>query len=117
MLLGSLPMHCQAQRLSVKYAKNLGKTEVFAIIYSCQNSKSVQRYSTCCILLRKNNVFSRRRLRTLACIDFGAFLALFGKVWASKLGTGWASTGPQITIFGVFWAILAPCTDFELGQE
>ena len=35
MLLGSLHMHCQAQRLLAKYAKNLGKTEVFTMIYSC----------------------------------------------------------------------------------
>ena len=35
MLLGSLQMHCQAQRLLVKCAKNPRKTEVFAIVYSC----------------------------------------------------------------------------------
>ena len=86
-------MHCQAQRLLAKYAKNLGKTEVFTIIYSCWSSKSVQRYSTCCIILCKNTVFSRRRLRTLACIDFGVPLAPFGRVWASKLGPCWGRLG------------------------
>ena len=35
MLLGSLHLHCQAQTLLAKYAKNLGKTEVFTIIYPC----------------------------------------------------------------------------------
>ena len=49
----------------------------------------MQRYSTCCIILWKNNVFPRRRLRTLACIDFGMLLAPFGRVWASKLKPCW----------------------------
>ena len=93
MLLGSLPMHCQAQRLLVKYAKNLGKTKVFTIIYFCWSSKSVQGYFTFCIILWKNNVFSRRRLGTLACGDFGALLAPFGRVLASKLAPCWGSLG------------------------
>ena len=33
------------------------------------------------------------------------------------VGAGWASIGPQIAIWGVFWAILAPCTDFEFQQK
>ena len=86
-------MHCQAQRLLAKYAKNLRKTEVFTIIYSCQSSKSVQRYVTGCIILWKNNVFSRRRLRTPACIDFGRLLARFWRVWASKLEPCWLKLG------------------------
>ena len=99
-------MYCQAQRLLVKYAKNLGKTEVFAIIYSCQSSKSVQRYSTRCIILWKNNVFPRRRLRTLACIEFGVYLAPFGRVWASKLGPCWDRLGLHWTSSCDFWCLL-----------
>ena len=84
MLWGSFSMHCQAQRFLVKYAKHLRQTAVFYIIDPCQSSKSVQRYSTCCIILWKNHVFSRRRLGTLAYIDLGVFGAPFWKVWASK---------------------------------
>ena len=86
-------MHCQAQRLLEKYAKNLGKTEVFTIVYSCWSSKSVQRYYTCSTILWKNNVFSRRRLRTPAWIDFGGLLARFARVWASKLEPCWLNLG------------------------
>jgi len=110
-------MHWQAQRLFVKYAKNLGKTQVFAIIYSCQSSKSVQRYSTCCIILWKNNVFSRRRLGTLAYIDLGVFWAPFWKVWASKLGPSWSKLGLQLRFLVSFGRSWAPRTDFELQQE
>ena len=106
MLWGSVPMHCQAQRSLVIYAENLGKTEVFAIIYSCQSSKSVQRYSTRCIILWKNNVFLRRRLRTLACVDFGVYLAPFGRVWASKLGPCWDRLGLHWTSSCDFWCLL-----------
>ena len=69
------------------------KTEVFTIIHSCWSSKSAQRYSTCCIILWKKHVLSWRRLRTLACIDFGVLLAPFGKLWVSKLGPCWGKLG------------------------
>ena len=48
-------------------------------------------------------------------VCFWLHLEGFGPPSWGHVGTGWASTGPQIAIFGVFWAILAPCTDFELG--
>ena len=99
-------MHCQAQRLLAKYAKNLGKTEVFTIIYSCSSSKSVQRYCNCCIILWKNNVLSRRRLRTPACIDFGGLLARFGRVWASKLEPCWLKLGVIWASNCDFWYLL-----------
>ena len=112
MLLGSLHMHCRTQRLLAKYAKNTGKTEVSTMIYSCSSSKSVQRYFTCGIILWKNNVFSRRRLRTPACIDFGRLLARFGRVWASKLqpcwlklGLHWASSCDFLASFGRSWRL------------
>ena len=53
----------------------------------------MQRYSTCCVILSKNNVFSLRRLGTLACADFGVLVDPFGKVWASKLGSSWGKLG------------------------
>ena len=33
------------------------------------------------------------------------------------VGTSWVPIGLQIAIWDVFWAILASCTDFELGQD
>ena len=99
-------MHCQAQRLLVKYAKNLRKTEVFSMIYSCSSSKSVQRYFTCCIILWKNNVFSRRRVRMLACIDFGVLWAPFGRLWDSKLGPCWGKLGFNWVSNCDFWRLL-----------
>ena len=41
----------------------------------------------------------------------------FGPPSWSHVGSSWASIGPPIAIFGVCWAILAPCTGFELQQE
>ena len=41
----------------------------------------------------------------------------FGPPSWNHVGSSWVSFGPQIAIFGVFWAILAPWTDFELQQE
>ena len=75
-------------------------------------------------MLWKNRVFSRRRLRTLACIDFGVPLASFGRAWASKL-RAWASKlGPSWSMLGMKLRSLASCglswapwTDFELHQE
>ena len=66
----------------------------------------MQRYSTCCIILWKNTVFSWRRLRTLACIDFGVLLAPFGRVWVSKLGPCWDRLGLHWTSSCDFWCLL-----------
>ena len=79
---------------------------IFYIIYSCQSSKSVQRYSTRCIILWKNNVFLRRRLRTLACVDFGVYLAPFGRVWG----------GPSL-IFGMIFYIIYSCQSSKSVQR
>ena len=57
-------------------------------------------------------------LKGLAKVWEAAVSPLGGLQWNwDHVGTSWASIGPQIAIWGVFWAILAPCTDFELGQE
>ena len=85
---------------------HLGKGKVFYIIDSCQSSKSVQRYSTCCQICCKNYVFSRRSLRTLACADFGVLLAQFGRVWASKLGPCWGKLGLIWVSNCDFWYLL-----------
>ena len=66
----------------------------------------MQRYFTCCIILWKNNAFSRRRLRTPACIDFGGLLAQFGRVWASKLEPCWLKLGVIWASNCDFWYLL-----------
>ena len=57
------------------------------------------------------------RLPALILVCLWLHLGGFGPPSWDHVGTSWASIGPQIAIWGVFWAILAPCTDFELGQE
>ena len=76
------------------------------MIYSCSSSKSVQRYFPCCIILWKNNVFSQRRLRTPACIDFGRLWARFGRVWPSKLQPCWLKLGLNWASKCDFWRLL-----------
>ena len=79
-----------------KYAKNLGKTEVFTIVYSCSSSKSVQRHSTSCIILWKNHpcfVASSSN----ACLHrfWGAF-GLIGTGLGLQVGAMLAQVGSQL---------------------
>ena len=57
------------------------------------------------------------RLPALILVCFWLHLGGLGPPSWDPVGASWASIGPQIAIWGVFWEILAPCTDFELGQE
>ena len=63
-------------------------------------------FITTIVYLLKNNVFSRRRLRTPACIDFGGLLARFGRVWASKLEPCWLKLGLHWASNCHFWCLL-----------
>ena len=57
------------------------------------------------------------RLPALILGGFWLDLDGFGPPSWGHVGSSWVSIGPQIAILGVFWAILAPCTGFELQQE
>ena len=57
-------------------------------------------------MLWKNRVFSRRRLRTLAYIDLAVILGSILEGLGFQVGAMLGEVGPEMAIFGLFWALL-----------
>ncbi len=121
LLRGSLRMHCQAQRILIKYAQNLWKTVVFAMTCSCSSSHSVQHYPTCCIILSKKTCFfcdvPWERLPTLIWKCFGLHFGRFGPPSWSQVGASWTSNCDFRYLFDALGLVAEACTEFELCQE